>query len=248
MGTPLDDLKLKRTRPDLNFGQRMHILSSHPNQSQPPPRKFPENCVKRGEAMNMWKTRGSIFGTPVVLHSGFRSEFCFFQRHPNLECVIGVCESGELITEFFSRGSAHSLVQSGSLPPALTLRLVLGVCAGLEFLRAKGFPGRGRGLSSKDILVSANWEARLSQRLLISHPADSNESRGDCSGVLRVLSELLPTPLQSSHNSLAADLFNLLTIFSSKPDFDGLFRELRLLSKRDLQVTDEAVQAFVLGL
>jgi len=226
-----EDAALRQAQPDLSVGERMHILAQPLRETPAPLPVYPESLLTRGEALSIWKRRASLFGLGVVLHSGFQVNLFSVHRHPNLECVLGVTPAGELVTEYFPRGSASAPLASG-----LALRLILGVCAGLEFLRERGLPGKGRGLRPSDILISENWEARLSQRLLLA--PDAPEA-GDVSGVLRVLGQLVPRP----SDPLAAALRH------PRPGlgFDAMFKEFRALAKRDADLADEAVQAFVLG-
>jgi hypothetical protein len=235
------DDTLRQTRPELSFGQRMHLIAQQSVSAKQPVDSlpvYPESLLTRGEPLSIWKRRGSLFGSEIVLHSGLRTDMCIFLRHPNLECVIGASESGELITEYLPRGSAKFL--NAAAPPLLTLRLILGACAGLEFLRARGLAGKGRGLSPGDVLISAHWEARLSQRLLLlpESPADC-----DVSGVRGLLTLLLP-PGPHRPNSLSAAI---TTVLEREFNFDQLFHELRILAKRDSDFADEAVNAFILG-
>ena len=231
------DATMRSDRPDLTFGQRTRLITAPDTPAQSSLRVYPEACIKRGQSINAWKSHAKIFGTPVVLNTGLRTDGCTFLRHPSLECVLGVTQSGELISEYFTRGSAAQLKQP---PPSITLRLLLGICAALEFLRSRGLSGRGRGLTLEDVFITSSWEAKISQRLLLL--PDSPDANGDVTGVQSILKSLLPDQFKS--NTLSSELHALLGFTGN---FNDLFQQLRTLAKRDSDFADEAVQAFVLG-
>uniref|UniRef100_A0A7S4C3N4 Protein kinase domain-containing protein n=1 Tax=Chrysotila carterae TaxID=13221 RepID=A0A7S4C3N4_CHRCT len=88
-------------------------------------------------------------------------------QHPNVVALLGACTTPDgnlgIVTEFLPRGSVfHLLHRSGSAPPlSLALRLLRGCADGMRYLHALDPPIIHRDLKSQNLLVAADFTAKV---------------------------------------------------------------------------------------
>ncbi|XP_068642456.1 probable serine/threonine-protein kinase PBL28 isoform X2 [Aristolochia californica] len=105
----------------------------------------------------------------------FRVEVDILSRlyHPNLVALIGYCADGKhrfLVYEFMHNGNLQDHLQNGGLSERkrdwpLRLKVALGAARGLHYLHsgsAVGIPVVHRDFKSTNILLNANFEAKIS--------------------------------------------------------------------------------------
>ena len=111
----------------------------------------------------------TLYGTPVRLSRGaWDLEILAKIRHPNIVCIMGVVQN-QLIIANTGRGNVVDVMsgRGGSLPLEISLRIVLGVCAALDYLRNLNFfVKRETKIIPSEVFVSDSWEGLLGERLL----------------------------------------------------------------------------------
>eukprot|EP00698_Gefionella_okellyi_P007981 TRINITY_DN1957_c0_g1_i1.p1 TRINITY_DN1957_c0_g1~~TRINITY_DN1957_c0_g1_i1.p1 ORF type:complete len:1000 (+),score=215.95 TRINITY_DN1957_c0_g1_i1:85-3084(+) len=130
--------------------------------------------IGRGAYGDVWKA--TIWGTTVAvkillkadreLKEDFQNEVgtLLRLRHPNIVLFMGAAlNKFAIATEFVEQGSLYDLIQSK--PEEITyervLRLSIGIAKGMNYLHLQRPPILHRDLKSPNVLVDAQWEAKI---------------------------------------------------------------------------------------
>ena len=103
-------------------------------------------------------------------------------RHPNVVLYIGACTVPPHIciaTEWCGRGSLHDVLDDHSLhiPCKLIVQLAMGIAQGVNYLHSLEHRIIHRDLKSANILVTRNWQVRVSD-FGLSHMKQTLTSKG----------------------------------------------------------------------
>jgi len=96
-------------------------------------------------------------------------------RHPNVVMLIGICvQPACMVLELMQRGSLNDVLQSAEyqrqLDSILSLRIATDIARGMAYLHSMSVIHRD--LKSFNILLDANWTAKVSCNLALKNNPD----------------------------------------------------------------------------
>ena len=209
---------------------------------------FEDEQIEFVKALSSARSRGVFLGVEVVvkMYSEVSSEV-FQYAHPNLTLILGRTTEGRVLTEWLPK----SAELDNKLGPQTVLKIMIGLCAGIEYLTRQGVTSISKPLDIDDILLSDTYDAKIKESVFITGTQTKGQySLNDLEALGKILQKLLSVVSGEKKNGLLIRLRDLCNKLSSNPSsftFSSLYKTLRTIGKHNKPDETEALTPFLLG-